>query len=345
MRDDDPPSPVSGDPGSSSSARSASLVVIDLDSPPASTRAESTVRPALVVGHSTTAVAPVPDVVDIALTPHPRPGRPWVHVDDLNQSISELRTVLTRNSMAAAVAVQVMRATEGLDAERALQVESLAYGALQGGPEHARWLADARRREPDLSSDSPRVVVERWGDELSLTFNRPHRRNAYDARTRDELIGGLELALLDDHITTVHLRGEGPSFGSGGDLSEFGTVPDGVTAHLIRSARNAARLLATPTLHTVAHVHGPCFGAGVELSAACSIVLADPDTTMTLPEVVMGLIPGAGGTWSVPRRIGRQRATWLALTGATIDARSGLDWGLVDEIRRDNDTGIPPTRL
>jgi enoyl-CoA hydratase/carnithine racemase len=61
--------------------------------------------------------------------------------------------------------------------------------------------------------------------------------------------------------------------------------------------------------------------------------VARPDTVIGLPEVAMGLIPGAGGTVSLPRRIGRHRTAWLALTGRTIDAPTAREWGLVDEIR------------
>jgi enoyl-CoA hydratase/carnithine racemase len=56
-----------------------------------------------------------------------------------------------------------------------------------------------------------------------------------------------------------------------------------------------------------------------------------PDACFSLPELAMGLVPGAGGTVSLPRRIGRHRTAWLALTGATIDAATALDWGLADE--------------
>jgi enoyl-CoA hydratase/carnithine racemase len=79
-------------------------------------------------------------------------------------------------------------------------------------------------------------------------------------------------------------------------------------------------------------VHGACAGAGVELPAFAGRVIADPGTTFLLPELAMGLIPGAGGTVSLPRRIGRERTAKLALSGEPIDAKTALDWGLVDEL-------------
>lgn len=90
-------------------------------------------------------------------------------------------------------------------------------------------------------------------------------------------------------------------------------------------------------LHAVAsratcYVHGHCVGAGVEIPAFASTVIADPRSTFSLPEVGMGLVPGAGGTVSIPRRIGRHRAAWLSLTGTAVDAGTALSWGLVDRI-------------
>jgi enoyl-CoA hydratase/carnithine racemase len=73
-------------------------------------------------------------------------------------------------------------------------------------------------------------------------------------------------------------------------------------------------------------------GAGVEIAAFAGSLLAEAGTTFRLPEVSMGLVPGAGGTFSIPRRIGRQRAGWLALTGATLECELATTWGLVDEV-------------
>jgi enoyl-CoA hydratase/carnithine racemase len=145
-------------------------------------------------------------------------------------------------------------------------------------------------------------------------------------------VAALEVAVADPTIEAVHLRGAGPSFCSGGDLSEFGTTPDPVTAHLVRTTRSAGALLARCAPRVTAHVHGACVGAGCELAAFAGRVVAAADATFRLPELAMGLVPGAGGTAGLPRRIGRQRTAWLALTGEAIDARAALAWGLVDEL-------------
>jgi enoyl-CoA hydratase/carnithine racemase len=133
-------------------------------------------------------------------------------------------------------------------------------------------------------------------------------------------------------VAEVHLRGEGPSFCSGGDLDEFGTFPDPATAHLVRVGRSAGAAIHAVTDRVVAHLHGSCVGSAIELAAFAGRVLAAPDTTVALPEVDFGLVPGAGGTVSLPRRIGRHRTALLALARRSIDARTALAWGLVDDL-------------
>ena len=102
-----------------------------------------------------------------------------------------------------------------------------------------------------------------------------------------------------------------------------------------RASRSAARLLGIVGDRVTAHLHGACIGAGIELPALAGRVVAKPDTGMRLPEVAMGLVPGAGGTATLPRRIGRHRTAWLALTGQSISAATGCAWGLIDEIVED----------
>jgi len=82
----------------------------------------------------------------------------------------------------------------------------------------------------------------------------------------------------------------------------------------------------------VVEVKGACIGAGIELPAFAGRIEAAADAIFQLPEVSMGLVPGAGGTVSLPRRIGCHRSAWLALTGQAIDASTALSWGLIDEV-------------
>ena len=114
-----------------------------------------------------------------------------------------------------------------------LVAESAAYGLLQGGPEFARWRAGHPARARPEPAGLP-VRVSRQDQVLSITLDRPHVLNAFDAAMRDHLVAALEVAAADPSVTTVILRGAGESFCSGGDLDEFGSRPDPVTAHLVR---------------------------------------------------------------------------------------------------------------
>ena len=230
--------------------------------------------------------------------------------------------------------VQLLRHNAALDIHEGLIAESLVYSTLQAGPEFADWLA-GHVAGPGDDSCEPAVLSERRGSTLRLTLNRPERHNAFGVALRDGLVEGLQLALSDDSIEELVLAGAGPSFSSGGDLDEFGTFPDPATAHAVRSIRNPGRLLSRLAGRARAEVHGACIGAGVELPAFVSRVTAHPESFFQLPEVAMGLVPGAGGTVSLPRRIGRQRTAWLALSGERIDAEMALAWGLVDAIAPD----------
>jgi enoyl-CoA hydratase/carnithine racemase len=132
------------------------------------------------------------------------------------------------------------------------------------------------------------------------------------------------------------LTGNGPSFCSGGDLAEFGTFADPASAHLARTRHSPAlaidALTATLGRSCRAEVHGRVLGSGLEMAAFCGWVEAHEDSVFGLPELSLGLIPGAGGTVSITRRIGRWRTAYLVLTGRTVNAATALAWGLVDAI-------------
>jgi len=260
-------------------------------------------------------------------------------VADSEAELEPVRAAIRATPLAAAALVQLLRHSETQSIHDALIAESLVYSMLQAGPEFAAWLArrelrGSRRPRSDLA---PAVLVERHGDRLDLTLNRPRRHNAFSAEMRDALCEGLRVALGDASVREVRLRGAGDSFSSGGDLDEFGSLADPATAHLIRSTRNAGRMLADCSDRVVCHVHGACVGAGAELPAFAGRVVAAPDAYFQLPEAAMGLVPGAGGTASIPRRIGRQRTAALALSGRRIDAETALRFGLVDELRNRHD--------
>jgi enoyl-CoA hydratase/carnithine racemase len=281
----------------------------------------------VAVGDAAVAAPPL----DIAVTDHPAPPRPWVGGVD-GSVLDRLARGVEANVGAAVALVQLLRLNETLDVPDALAAESLAYGLLQAGPAHRAWLAGRGPARVRRASGDP-VLVERTAEDIvTLTLNRPEVRNAYDARMRDALVEALWWLSDEPGVAQIHLRGAGQTFSSGGDLDEFGSAEDPVVAHLVRATTNAGAALAAVSSRLTAHVHGVCVGAGVELPAFASKVIAAPGTTFRLPELAMGLIPGAGGTVSIPRRIGRSRAAWLALSGEPIDCTRAADWGLVDSV-------------
>jgi enoyl-CoA hydratase/carnithine racemase len=234
-----------------------------------------------------------------------------------------------QSPQACEVLATVLQVTTSLPVEDALVVESLAYSTLQAGDEHRAWLTS---RTPRARCISPQpVTISRNGDVLTVRLTRPERRNAIDAATRDALLDAFAIADAAPELEVVW-TGEGPSFCAGGDLDEFGTLSDPATAHLIRTTHSLAAAVHRLRDRMTVRVHGVCAGAGVELPAFAGRVIADVGTTFLLPEVGMGLIPGAGGTVSLPRRIGRERTAQLAVSGEPIDAATALDWGLVDEL-------------
>lgn len=225
--------------------------------------------------------------------------------------------------------VQLLRMAEGLAPEAALFAESAAYAALQGGPEHRRWL-DLQQSLPP--SPPSLLNISRSGQEITLTINRPWAQNAIDRPLRDALFDGFMLASLDASITSLKLQSVGRAFCTGADLSEFGTAGNGTDAHLIRMRTLPAFALLRRPIEFSVHIQGACVGSGLELAAFASRITASPKAWFELPELSMGIIPGFGGTVSLSRRIGRQKAAWLILTGRRISARVALDLGLVDSI-------------
>jgi enoyl-CoA hydratase/isomerase-like protein len=308
------------------------MVLVDLDVP--SEDVGVNMSSSVVVGVSR---APEPPSlagrdVDVAVTSAPRPPVPWVSCPDVEEELELLAERIRTWPGAALTLVQVLRSSGGLSISKALLIESLAYSALQGGPEFRSWLDDKPATVAKVSTGDP-VLVVREGARLTITLNRPEVHNAYDALMRDGLCDALSIAAADPSVHDIHLSGEGPSFCSGGDLNEFGTFADPVSAHLVRTSQSPALLLGRLAGRVTAHLHGSCVGSGIELPAFAGKVLADPASTFRLPEMGMGLIPGAGGTVSISRRIGRRRTGWLVLSGRSIDARTAKAWGLVDELQ------------
>lgn len=275
---------------------------------------------------------PLAEALTLSFTREPEaPGLPaFVTAADPVAAAHQIAQVVWNQPIASASLAALLQQTAILPVWEGLVAESTTYSTLLAGPEFARWLSSAPAREQAPDGDEP-VLVQRDGDRLHLTLNRPQRRNAYGRAVRDALVSALEVARIDERVE-VEIDGRGPAFSSGGDLAEFGTAPDPATAHLVRIRHGAGLLIDELKARTTVRIHGACIGAGIEIPAFAGTVVAAPDTRMGLPEVAMGLVPGAGGTVSITRRIGRWRTAWLALSGERLDPERAQRWGLVDEL-------------
>ena len=263
-------------------------------------------------------------------------GQRWLELCDVvveqgDVALDRIAENVTECPITATTLALLLRGQHRLSVGEGLVAESSAYSVLQSGPEFAAWRAAHPARVD--KDDGPRTKVERDGDVLSITLTRPDRLNALDARMRDELVEALTLAAASPDVARVELRGEGKAFCAGGDLDEFGSRPDPATAHLIRLQRSVGRALSRLEKSTATYLHGACVGSGIELAAFTDWVVASADTQIALPEIGLGLVPGAGGTVSLTRRIGRLRTAWLAFSACSIDAVTAKSWGLVDDIR------------
>ncbi|MCW2495168.1 enoyl-CoA hydratase/isomerase family protein [Jatrophihabitans sp.] len=254
-----------------------------------------------------------------------------IAVDDLAHARATIQAGVTRSPRAALTLMSLLGASSQLSVGDGLVLESLAYSMLLSGAEFTRWRASSAAR-PIPSVGTEPVLLERSGAALSVTLNRPERRNSFSRAMRDAVIEALELVELDSTIAMATLSGAGPSFCSGGDLDEFGGSVDLASAHLIRLERSAAAHLDRVSDRVTVLLHGACIGAGIEIPSFAGRVVAAPDTVIKLPELAMGLVPGAGGTVGIRRRIGRWRTAWLVLSGEPIDAATAQQWGLVDDV-------------
>lgn len=311
------------------------MQTVDLSDPPA---AEQTGLTGVVIATGDPAVPGAEFWLERAtftLTETETADRRAVRVPSVPAALAKLADRVARWPQAAAVCDDVLRAVDvNAPALPGLVAESLAYSTLQSGAEFARWLTErGPARVPEIPDP---VLTHRDGNTVEVRFNRPQRHNAFSTDARAALLEGLTVALLDPAVDRVVLAGNGKSFCSGGDLAEFGSFTDPASAHLARTRHSPALALdaLTARLGTQcrAEIHGRVLGSGLEMASFCGSVSCAPDTVLGLPELELGLIPGAGGTVSITRRIGRWRTAYLVLSGETIDAPTALSWGLVDVI-------------
>ena len=258
---------------------------------------------------------------------------PWasVHQNRIAEQLRRVSETAGLAPIATSVLARILRFGEHLEFDVALEMESLAYSALLAGGEFAAWRAKSGKLVAGRQTANP-VCYSRGGNLVTLTLNSPSNQNAMTAAMRDALFEGLVNVLEDPGEPDLLLQAEGRCFSTGGLLAEFGSAHDLAAAHIIRTQHSCARVLNGLGGRATVRLHGACVGSGIEIAAAAARRIAASNLMVQLPELRMGLVPGAGGTASVAKAIGRHRLLWLALGAFRIGADQARDWGLIHAI-------------
>ncbi|MEL7686986.1 3-hydroxyacyl-CoA dehydrogenase NAD-binding domain-containing protein [Citromicrobium bathyomarinum] len=169
------------------------------------------------------------------------------------------------------------------------------------------------------------IRTERHDNVLVIISDNPPV-NALGQAVRAGLVDGISEALSDDSVEAVVIRCDGRTFFAGADITEFGKPPQGP------SLPEALDKLEASDKPVVAAIHGTALGGGCEVALACHYRVAVPSAKMGLPEVKLGLIPGAAGTQRLPRLVGAEAALPLVAIGNPISAKKAKEIGLLDEL-------------
>ena len=187
---------------------------------------------------------------------------------------------------------------------------------------------------------APFLVTERDGAVLTVRMNRPDTRNALSEPGQMAEFVDLCSALRRDlSVKVVILTGNGSAFCAGGnvkDMRDQGGIFAGSPYELRNSYRNGIQSIPLALYEldvpVIAAVNGAAIGAGLDLACMCDIRIASSKAVFAESFVRLGIVPGDGGAWLLPRIVGMPRASLMAFTGDTIDAKKALDWGLVADV-------------
>ncbi|EKF7057020.1 2,3-dehydroadipyl-CoA hydratase [Escherichia coli] len=174
------------------------------------------------------------------------------------------------------------------------------------------------------------LIVSRQQQVLLLTLNRPAARNALNNALLTQLVNELEAAATDSSISVCVITGNARFFAAGADLNEMAEKDLAATLNDTRP-QLWARLQAL-NKPLIAAVNGYALGAGCELALLCDVVVAGESARFGLPEITLGIMPGAGGTQRLIRSVGKSLASKMVLSGESITAQQALQAGLVSDV-------------
>lgn len=184
------------------------------------------------------------------------------------------------------------------------------------------------------------VETSRSGSVLRISLSDPDTRNAITGEEMlDGLLDALDDAEKDPEIAVVVLTAKGPAFSSGGNVKDmaareglFAGSPADMTETYRDTIQQLTRFMATTDLVTIAAVNGPAVGAGFDLVLGCDLRYGSRNARFAHTFIEMGIIPGDGGAWLLPRVVGWQRATELALTARFITSAEAESYGVLLEV-------------
>jgi enoyl-CoA hydratase/carnithine racemase len=176
------------------------------------------------------------------------------------------------------------------------------------------------------------VLSERSGGVLTLTLNRPEKKNALTRAMYQALGDAIDGAADDVEIRCVLLRGEGDSFTAGNDLSDFAAINRNTSSAAPRHSNPLLTALARATAPIVAAVQGRAVGIGTTMLLHCDLVFLSDDARLSTPFVNLALVPEAASSLLLPARIGHARAFSMFVLGEPIDAPTALAWGLANAV-------------
>jgi methylglutaconyl-CoA hydratase len=185
---------------------------------------------------------------------------------------------------------------------------------------------------------SGKVVVSMDNGVATVTLSRPEVRNALDTGTVSELQAILRELATSEELRVALLTGAGPVFCAGADLKQRSSMTSEEVARHTDGVMECTKLISGLPVPVIAVIRGGAYAGGLELALACDIRVAASDAAFSLPEITLGIFPGAGAPLRLPPLVGKGWTKMLALTGERIDAETAHRIGMVEVI-------APPAEL
>lgn len=178
------------------------------------------------------------------------------------------------------------------------------------------------------------ILIEKSGGVLTLTFNRPDKKNAITRAMYQAMGDAIDGAEFDKDVRCVLIQANGDMFTAGNDLSDFAAVNAGESNadEARRGGNPLLAALARAKTPLIAAVNGRAVGVGATMLLHCDLVYVDEQALLTTPFVNLALVPEAASSGTLPTRIGHTRAFAMFVLGEAVDAKKAVDWGIANEI-------------